>query len=208
MWTQIKDAVFDATQASGLNSSFLGDMIAETYGVVLSIMISVLFAMWLDHGREARRRRDHRKRAVTRWVNAHERMLIDVKAAGGQSSNGEREAMLKGRELIIENAKSDARDVWSDYEGAFHRRKMFEAFEDYLRTLETLKIEVGRVQIWSDSVRTAALMSIDRLQKLIKVTGDSRHSRRLMREFKEMRARASLAARASAQEADAASAGD
>ncbi|MEO1240940.1 MAG: hypothetical protein AAFX54_03445 [Pseudomonadota bacterium] len=204
MWDQLKEAVFDATEASGLNSGFLGDVVAEAIGVILSILISVLFAMWLDQGREVRRRRDHRKRAVTRWVNAHERMLADVKAAGGQSSNGAREAMLKGRELIVENAKSDARDVWSDYEGAFHKRKMFEAFEDYLRTMEALRIEVGRVQIWSDSVKAAALTSIDRLQRLVKISGDSRQSRRLMRDFKDMRARASLSTKASAQEADAA----
>ncbi|MHA7873630.1 MAG: hypothetical protein ACX939_14875, partial [Hyphococcus sp.] len=109
--------------------------------------------------------------------------------------------MLKSRELIVGNAKSDARDVWTDYEDAFVRRRMLDAFEDYLSALEVLRIEVGRVQIWNEGVKTTALASIDRLQALVKAVAEGHQSRRLARDFTEMRARASLAGKAGLSEA-------
>ena len=190
MWEQIRRVIFDASEATGLGSGFLANLVAESVGVFFGVIISVFFAIWLDQGREAQRHADHRRRAVTRWVRNQSDMLDDVVAEGGRASEDEKEARLQRRMAVVADAILDANYIWSDYEDAFKKRKMRAAFEDYVHALSDFKGAAGKVLNWVESVAAPAQKSVDRLEALIKAVGERREARRMAPVLKEMLKRA------------------
>ncbi len=190
MWEQIRNVIFDASEATGLGSGFLANLVAESIGVVFGVVISVFFAIWLDQGREAQRHVDHRRRAVTRWVRNQYDMLEDVAAEGGRASEEEKEARLQRRKAIVGDAILDANYIWSDYEDAFKKRKMRAAFEDYVHSLSEFKGAAGKVLNWVESIAAPAQKSVDKLEALIKAVGERREARRMAPMLKDMLKRA------------------
>ncbi|MEX0644656.1 MAG: hypothetical protein WD076_05055 [Parvularculaceae bacterium] len=190
MWEQIRRVIFDASEATGLGSGFLANLVAESVGVFFGVIISVLFAIWLDQGREAQRHADHRRRAVTRWVRNQSDMLDDVVAEGGRASEDEKEARLQRRMAVVADAILDANYIWSDYEDAFKKRKMRTAFEDYLHALSDFKGAAGKVLNWVESVAAPAQSTVVKLDALIKIVGERREARRMAPILKDMLKRA------------------
>jgi hypothetical protein len=167
MWEEIRRAVFDAATATGLNAGFLGNLIAETYGLLFGAVISVLIANLLDSRRETRRQNDHKVRAVNRWIKNHYEMLLSVREAGGQGDTERRKAERRDK---VRAAIQNAEGIKEDYSEALDDPKITGEFMKYVQALERFAGIVFEHAVATDEAREISAAAYSQLNVLVETT--------------------------------------
>ncbi|WOI54346.1 hypothetical protein [Parvularcula sp. LCG005] len=167
----LNSLIFDSDGIWGFRADFMQNVLAEGMGTLIGIIISVVIAIWLDRQREKNRHRDHRGRAVTRWVKNHSDMIDALQV---EMSHGAGDRHRAVRTEIVRDAERDAKDIRDDYSSALKKGAVAIAFEDYVRELQSLTTIVSADPVDIENYRTRMTEGIKALKSLVQKAGARR----------------------------------